>query len=162
MRMRARTTGDYGVILTALNNFEQNALRVAQDVVEEIAQEFLDFLKESLENGMLDLSPLSEEYLRRKVDAGLDHRILISTREYIESFQVVRTPEGVFAGIPEGVQHSSGVEMASLARWLEEGTPNMPARPHIEPSWEMFWSQARSRLRKRINEEVGKMWGGMY
>lgn len=148
-----------GILIRKLQGFDDEFQRILDEATEKVANEFLEFLKESIENGSLDLEPLTEAYLRHKIAKGLDERILIATREYLDKLKVVKTPEGVFVGARPGETHeASGVDMASLAMWLEYGTQNLPARPHFGPAWDMFWPEAQKRLLKLIQDEIDEYW----
>jgi len=85
----------------------------------------------------LDMPPLSELYLNRKVAEGLDPRPLIATGFYLENIQVAeeQTKQGKLYSVyvPDIIHKPSGVGLQTIVGWLEYGTTNSPSRAHWRP-----------------------------
>lgn len=90
-------------------------------------------VKDWIEAQRFDHAPLSEGYEAHKAATGLDTRILIATRFYLDSighYIDPRDPSVQYVGVPDAIHEPSGVDLKILADWLEYGTVSMPARPH--------------------------------
>lgn len=124
--------------------FRTAGIPVAREKCREFATEFVEELTERIERQQFHHVPLSPEYLRAKIEAGHDPRILIATQEYLNSIQVEPLPEsdGFRVGVGDQV-HESGVPMRQLARGHEFGTSRMPARPHWRPMASLYRSRSR-------------------
>lgn len=115
-----------------------------QGVPEMLAQEFADDLKQLIESQAFAWVPLSSGYAKRKQMLGQDPRILIATGRYVNALTPVQTPEGDWVvGIPATpLSAGSRYTLQDLARWLEFGTQNMPARPHWRPAMTIWKTKA--------------------
>lgn len=128
------------------------------------ADKFLEHLRNNILGQKLSLAPLSPKYKRYKELHGYDTRILISTGEYVDKLKVKevsygKNVQGYFVGAFEEDTHvASGQSMATIARWLEYGTYNMPPRPHIFPSWEQFKGGFNSRFRSFLSSLLAQIW----
>lgn len=89
-----------------------------------MGEAFVANLKGAIEGQSIPMAPLSAKWLAEKSRKGLDTRILIAFRAYIES--IVMTPTG-----KGRVEVSADSKMQRL---LEYGTKTMPARPHWRPA----------------------------
>jgi len=127
-----------------------------QDLSRQLAEEFADDLKRLIEQQAFAWVPLSSKYSRRKQMLRLDPRILIATGRYVRSIRPVQQPDGSWVvGIPPtplfpGSRHT----LQDLARWLEFGTRNMPARPHWRPAmslWKTKSYQAKLALKHGVS-----------
>jgi hypothetical protein len=127
---------------------EPTLLKVNRRIVRDVAQTAAREVQIRIRQQLFDHVPLSENYLKWKRRAGLDRRILIRTKTYVDNIgvQEVQFPRGIGyrVGVPEGVrtpvvnskgevQTKPGPLLTDLANWLEVGTQTMPARPHWMP-----------------------------
>jgi len=135
------------------NQYHKNFVQIFEDSAKESAKEFLKLRSEALTRQLRDAIlgqkynwyPLDAKYLRRKIRQGFDPRILIRTKEYVESLQVSK-PEESELGILYRVEvpdkeHNSGLPFQELARIMEFGRRDGKkpyARPHWRPTWGIF------------------------
>lgn len=116
---------DNVVIPTTKEMTKEIAEEIRQDLVNKINnQSFSSFSK----------NPLKPSTIKRK---GKDD-VLIDTREYINSIQVFKIPEGYMVGVGEQLHKHRGknaLPMNALAQIHEFGLPehNIPPRPHWRP-----------------------------
>lgn len=127
--------------------------------------------------------PLSESYLKAKKRAGLDTRILIATKTYVNSIHVQKaiaryrkgltgrkvsyeTDKPIERGgnvvymvtVPDAIHPPSGLKFKHLARIHEYGSKkaNIPPRPHWRPFWREWVKIGRKSLTKKIKLRVIK------
>jgi hypothetical protein len=118
-------------------------LREAKERVDEVREILLEeeaaYLKSAIQNQELDLAPLTPDYLAWKVLKGLDPRVLMATREYVDKIGVYEDKSGSrYVGIPDenhtpAKEQGVAIPLRDLAKWLEFGTIRMVARPHYGP-----------------------------
>lgn len=137
-----------------VNKYRPDLVRVFEEAASETADRFLKMEAERLTREMRDVIlgqkynwyPLDPEYLRRKTRQGFDPRILVRTKEYVESIQVFGpedVPNGVLfrVGVPNDDEHNSGLPFRELARIMEFGRKDGKkpySRPHWRPTWGIF------------------------
>lgn len=137
----------------------------ARQGCEEVALEMAKEMRESLYRNRFKKPPLTADYLRWKVEHGLDPRILIATKKYVKAIKVKTTQYGAKVGIARGFRIDNGVRLEywKLQRWLEYGTkrklPNgkivrTPPRPHWRPQMRA-WKAKRASYGLRIKNKVG-------
>lgn len=135
------------------DQFNPNLVRLFNDSAKETASQYLKIEAEKLTRELrfailgqkYQWYPLDPTYLRRKVREGFDPRILIRTKQYVESMQVFGPEEsehGVLyrVGVPDE-EHNSGLPFRELARIMEYGRRDGKkpyARPHWRPVWGIF------------------------
>lgn len=125
-----------------------------------LADEMANRAKEVIKKQAYKWAPLSPDYKAFKKKKGLDRRILIATKDYIEngigSYVKGKT---TFVGPLPGTHKPSGLPYEKLAEYLEYGTFNtdgsvkMPARR----LWGPLKIEARKRskvLKKELAKEV--------
>lgn len=96
--------------------------KAADDYAFRLAEETVRQVKENIESGMVKPG-LDTNTMARKFREGMDPRVLIATRAYIDSMR---------PAVAE--KHSAGVEVnGDKFRMLEYGTKRMPPRPHVLP-----------------------------
>jgi hypothetical protein len=127
----------------------------------DLAEEFADDLRAILERQLLAWAPLSKQYKTYKRRMGLDPRILIATGRYVHAIKPIQQPNGSWVvGVPEEPLRAGGkYTLRDLARWLEYGTRNMPARPHWRPAkniWRTKLYQMKRRLQFNLAQEMRK------
>lgn len=126
--------------------FELSAKEAADRLLRVEAEKLTRELKEAILGQKYDWYPLDPEYLRRKIRDGFDPRILIRTKQYVESMQVYGpedSPHGVIyrVDIPKDDEHNSGLPFSELARIMEFGRRDGKkpyARPHWRPTWGIY------------------------
>ena len=103
-------------------------------LVKKLANLFKLELIQTIQKQDLELAPLTDSYLQSKKNKGLDERILIATGEYIKSIKVRPYKGGKnirkVSIAPEGQHKNTNLTNLEIAFMLENGTKNMPARPH--------------------------------
>jgi len=125
--------------------FEESAKSAASRVLKLRCEQLTRELRDAILGQKYNWYPLSPEYLRRKVAQGFDPRILIRTKEYVESLQVSEQEETEFGllfrvEVPDE-EHNSGLPFRELARIMEFGRRDGKkpyARPHWRPTWGIF------------------------
>lgn len=127
----------------------------------EMAEEFADDLKALITRQLIAWVPLSPKYVKRKRMLGLDPRILIATGRYVSSIQPIAQDDGSYiVSVPnQPLRSGSKYTLQDLARWLEYGTRNMPARPHWRPArniWRTKLVQMKERLKFNLVQELKK------
>lgn len=130
--------------------YHRNFVQLFEDTVEITARRYLRVQAERLTGEMKDLIlgqrqnwyPLSPKYLAEKVRQGYDPRILIRTKQYVESMQVVEDDMLLrFQVTVPDAEHNSGLPFRELGRILEFGRRDGKkpyARPHWRPVWGIF------------------------
>lgn len=160
--MTSRLFGDWQRatdFFARLLGFSDKIERLLED---DIAKEVEVKLKENVRNQLLDLKDLSPEYLARKRKEGLDTRTLIATGDYIESLRVfdIQKSKGkltIYVGASNEDKHYSGLSVGELALIIEEGTFNIPPRPHFRLTWEKIDYE----IRRKIELEVENIFNDM-
>lgn len=121
-------------------------VEVNRKYVYEIAQVLADEVKRRLNGQLYSHVPLSPNYARWKAERGLDPRILIRTRRYLNHIgvQEVKFPRGYGyrVGVPENVMEEDGTPLTVIMRTHEYGTERIPARPH----WRPVFMEAASKI----------------
>lgn len=159
--------------------FSTQVLEIAKSQAESIAKEFAESVKKIIKKQLYKWKPLNERHLAKKKSMGLDERILIATKEYVESIKAipkkilgVTTSWSVGPGakgkvhkVTKGKEKSKRILMRTLSRWLEFGNKRMPARPHWRPAWSAFLRKKKltsRRIIKKVTKEVKKktLFGG--
>lgn len=134
----------YKKVRNFISLFKDQTLYIAEQEIRKISFDFSLYVKQIIYTQKYKWVPLSDRYLASKKRRGLDDRILIATKEYIQSIKPRprkrdgRVTTWVVGPGHHKTKHSSGVPMHQLGRWLEFGTSRMPARPHWRPAWSAF------------------------
>ena len=114
--------------------FNKEAFVKANKVTRETAKQVAKDAKDVIRNQEFDWEPLDPGYKETKKKKGLDERILIATKDYVNNGIGWWEKEGrIFVGPRRGIHKPSGVPYQTLARWLEFGTWKMPARQLWRP-----------------------------
>lgn len=125
--------------------------------MQQVAYLVTETVKDLILNQFGEWPPLTPKYLAWKKRHGYDERILIMTKQYVDSMSVIRMmnePDPgtkkkkgrymVGVGVKEGFHRRAKVALGQLMRWLEYGTSGagkkggMPPRPHWRIVWERF------------------------
>ncbi len=101
-----------------------------------------------------DWVPLANSTIAKK---GHD-AIYIETNFYLDSLDVKVSKSGRFnlelAVFPQGT-HPSGIDMQTLARWLEFGTATIPARPLWRPALEEVSNSPEFKRLAKVSATLG-------
>ena len=138
--------------------FKKEALLLANKVNEQFAKDTLKEIKETVRKQKFKWKKLSPEYLAKKKREGLDTRIYLATRDYINKGIEYRKKDGfIFVGPKEGTHKPSGLTYKQLARILEWGTwdGRIPARPLWRPVASKMLAKKKI-YRKMYNEGIEK------
>lgn len=144
----SRMTGDWekaNSIFNNLGDFQEKAKELFRD---KFAKEIEFKFKEDIMKQNLDLAPLTEPYASKKQG----DTILVNTGEYVGRLKVLNVKEKdnyveILVGASDKEMHSSGLTIAELARMIEFGTKDQPARPHFRLSWESMQYEAQNDLK---------------
>lgn len=123
--------------------FKKEALLLANKQNKKFADELVKEAKSIIRKQSFKWKPLTDKYAKYKKRKGLDHRILVATRDYLNNGIGTWKQDGfIFAGPLPGIHKPSGLTYKYLARIHEFGTETIPARP--------LWRPLHSRMiRKR-------------
>lgn len=113
--------------------------------------------------------PLSQSYLKFKKDHGLSENIWEATGKLVNSISYRRQGDRFVIGIPKHVKYPNGVSVQYVAKCMEFGTKNMPARPlfnpviryirrHVRTYWELYLLHPRKYLNSRLSQVVQDRW----
>lgn len=145
-----------------LAEVQEEIYKEARDKIRALAQEFLETLKQHIEDQLLTWQPLNEAYKQKKIREKLDPRILIATGEYVSSIFIEETlKQGILIisiMLPNKKHAKTGINLRFLSRVLEYGSisRNIPERPHWRPVAEMFIEEKQD-FQKTINEIVSNV-----
>lgn len=95
--------------------------------------------------------PLSEDYLQWKQLHGYAKETFERSGGYLESIRMWQVGSKYVVG-PYGADPQSGVSYQTIAKWLEEGTSRMPARPHWRPTRAWAVREARRVLLRVLSK----------
>lgn len=140
---KSRTRNQYNPNL--VRDFEESARQTAERFLRLQAERLTRQLRDAILGQRYNWYPLDPEYLRRKVQQGFDPRILVRTKQYVESLQPFGPEETEFGvlwrvTVPDE-EHNSGLPFRELARIMEYGRRDGKkpyARPHWRPTWGIF------------------------
>lgn len=103
--------------------FAGNVNVIAERVSNKVAHEVAERVKEGIYQQVFPVAPLTEAWKKRKAKKGLDTRIFMATRRYVDSIRPKKLSDTTW-----------GVEADyDKFKFLEYGTKNEPARPHWLP-----------------------------
>lgn len=133
-------------------NIAYFGLYYAEQALDETSSEIVDSVKTGIRRQSFPHVPLSRPYLQWKEKEGLDLRILVATKEYVNALEAPKPKQKRRAygldripdkqtwevGPPEGYHSPSGMTYSQLAATHEFGvfTRNIPPRPHWRPSFQ--------------------------
>lgn len=150
------------------------ARTIAEEELDDMAEEFPEYLATHMELQTWRMAPLSPSYLAMKQRTGLDTRILLATHDYINAIKAMKPerqgetyqpgdntskPKTWNIGPPEGTHEPSGLPYAALAARLEFGvsSQNLPPRPHWQRAFKQLISPALFKPRMvRIGNKVDR------
>lgn len=148
--------------------FGKDLLLKADDETRKFAKDLAKEAKSIIRDQRYDWKSLSDAYLKQKERKGLDTRIYIATKTYVNKGIGYFEKGGYsFVGPKPGTHKPSGLPYAVLARILEFGTWSIPARPLWRPLLSValrrskhfrnkFVSDARKDFNKKLKGSVKK------
>jgi hypothetical protein len=159
---------DFNRWLTAL----QTSVNVAANKTAlHFSEKYRDNVVLAILRQQFNLPELSRRYLKMKAQSGLDTRILMATGRYLDTIKVWKWRRGkqdvYVVGVPPAATYKRAggapVKVADVARWLENGTRTMPARPVWYLTLEQMLDQSKTfkdwydrQLRKTMAREEKK------
>jgi len=122
--------GDWSKIKDKIFILEHSVNKKGKTLLRELGRKYLDTVKEHIDKRDLSLPALSPATIERK---GHD-RILDDTGKFKRKLKLVALTNRshdikIGAGAFEDVAYDTEKNMYDLARWIENGTKNQPARP---------------------------------
>lgn len=143
--------GDWDKVGIWLTEAEETFDKFGDVPMRECAELVHDRLISNIESQKFSWTPLTQAYLKRKSELGLDTRTLIATSNYISGIEISEDVGfggrvGVFVGPSPGATHISGLSMNVIGGIHEYGTSDgrIPARPHYRPTWEECRNECRN------------------
>ncbi len=139
--------------------FKKDALILANEKTRKFAKELSAEVKEIIRKQKYKWEPLSEDYLEHKERVGLDTRIYMATKEYVNKgigyWEVGRF---IFVGPKPGIHEPSGLKYEWLARIHEYGSfkVGIPARPLWRPLLSVAIRRSKT-LRKEYYNAVARV-----
>jgi len=131
-----------------LKQKQQGFVLVMKQYVEQVAQQYFDEIKDTIQKQKGKWVPLTPEYQAFKARYGLDPRILIATGGYEQSIVVEQVNSYSWKVYPKGNE--------KLAEWLEFGTSSMPSRPHWRLAQQVIEAKLQIILQNIINQSLIK------
>lgn len=94
--------------------------------------------------------------IRQKVNKGLSENIYVATSTYFQNITSWVKDDTAYIGVRKGVTHPDGEEVGNIAKWLEFGTSNMPARPLWQPTFKelMAWQWNNNDFRQILIQKL--------
>lgn len=157
------------------------AQNMAEDMMDDLADEMVRTLYFKITAQTLRLAPLSSGYLAWKRRKGLDTRILIATQDYLNAIKGTKPERPYGRGMtyqpgealphirtwtvapPKGDHGPSGLSYEALARRLEFGVvaDKLPPRPHWRPAFRQTVKGAKfvqdmMKLGHKVDRELRK------
>jgi hypothetical protein len=106
----------------------------ANEYTVKVAAEVVQEAKNILDEQRYKWKPLNPDYLDEKIREGLDQRILIATKDYMDYGIKSWVKDGyVFVGPTDAIHETSGLTYKKLAQIHEWGTWCIPSRPLWRP-----------------------------
>lgn len=138
------------------STFNKRMLVRATDETREIAKDLSKEAKDIIRSQRYAWKPLKEKYRDKKVAKGLDERILMATKEYVNKGIGHFEKDGyIFVGPKSGTHKPSGLSYNALSRIHEFGTWSIPARPLWRPLLAVALKKFYT-LKKKLDEENKK------
>ncbi len=114
--------------------FQKQALMLANKQTEKWSKQIAKEAKRIIRDQEFKWKPLSEAYADYKDRVGLDPRILMATRDYVNNgIGWWKKGKRINVGPKPGFHEPSGLPYQLLGKWLEFGTERMPARQVWRP-----------------------------
>lgn len=129
-----------------VDRFNESAHQTAASFLKLKAERLTAQMKDVILGQRYTWYPLDPKYLAEKVKQGYDPRILIRTKQYVESIAVFPEEDVLFhvafrVGVPTGETdvHNSGLPFWKIARIMEYGRRD-GKKPYSRPHWRPTWS----------------------
>lgn len=161
------THPNYSHLFNSMSNSDKE--RVLAGFVRYLAVTIRKILKTSIKTQYYGgrWEPLSDSYLKFKQAHGLSENIWEATGKLVDSISYYRRGDRYIIGIKDTARYPNGLSVLYVAKCMEFGTKNMPARPlfapvlryvrrHIRTYWEMYLLNPRQYAGNRISELLKK------
>lgn len=138
-------------ILRSLKVLKTFSYFYSQQAMDKASEKLIDKVELGIKKQTFNHLPLSPSYLAWKIEKGLDKRILMATRTYVNELEPPKPKAKIMSlgsdlpgtdswkvGPPGGIHSPSGLSFEELAARLEFGVmkEKLPPRPHWRPSFE--------------------------
>jgi len=148
-----------------LSAFKEAWPAIVQQEGDRLSQEFIDRVKQVIDQQEQSWPPLNPRYLARKIRRGRDPRMLVSAGAYKESFEKSRIGGNngdvtTWRMAPSSSRHQeSGLTFAQLGMVHEYGSParRIPPRPHWRPVLQEFEGKKAEIETQLLNKVVSQV-----
>ena len=151
--------GEWSAGLPLINDPKYHLNNLSYDDKMKILGNFSEFLAKTMtrllkyriktQYSYLKWAPLTPGYLEFKKRAGLSENIWEATGKLVNSITYYRQGSNYIVGIHPNSKYKGGPSVLFVAKCMEFGTRNMPARPlfgptvkfmrrHVRQYWELF------------------------
>lgn len=161
------TLPEYSHLFESMSDTDKE--RVLVGFVRYLAVTMRKMLKSSIKTQYYASSwdPLSASYLKFKQEHGLSENIWEATGKLVDSISYYRHGDRYVIGIKDSAKYPNGTSVLYVAKCMEFGTKNMPARPlfapvlryirrHIRTYWEMYLINPNQYLGSRLSDKIKK------
>ncbi|MCF6192325.1 MAG: phage virion morphogenesis protein [Candidatus Hydrothermae bacterium] len=151
-----RLFGDWGRLIrdlaTAPSRLDRARRRALADIADRLEGEAVGHIRAQ----DLPWEPLSPKYLSWKIRKGYSENIYVKTATLFRAITSEVGEDRAFVGVRRGtVREADGTDVVEIARWLEEGTSRMPARPLWGPTVEENIGWVTRRIQEALEEVFG-------
>ncbi len=148
-----RLFGDWGRLLNDLSTAPARLDRARRRALADIADRLEGAAVGHIRAQDLSWEPLSPKYLSWKIQRGYSENIYVKTATLFRGITSEVEEDRAFVGVRRGtIREADGTDVVEIARWLEEGTSRMPARPLWEPTVEENTGWIIRRIREALEE----------
>ncbi len=145
--------------------FKNDVKILANEKTRKFAKDIAKEAKETIRKQKFNWKPLNKAYKRDKERKGLDQRVYMATKDYVNKGIGYWEKEGqIFVGPKQGTHKPSGFTYQHLSRIHEYGTDTIPARPLWRPLLAVtlakikpFRKEYAKGVQRALNERIKKM-----
>lgn len=161
------TRPEYSYLFSSMS--DQDKEKVLVGFVRYLAITIKKLLKSSIKTQYYSgrWEPLSDSYLKFKSDHGLSENIWEATGKLVDSISYYRHGDRYIVGISDSAKYPNGLSVRYVAKCMEFGTRNMPARPlfapvmkyvrnNIRTYWELYLMNPHKYLGSRLSNKIRK------
>lgn len=155
----------YASIFLGLSDYDKE--RILIGFVRYLAVTMRKLLKKSIHSQYYSRywDPLNPQYEKFKAEHGLSENIWEATGRLVDSISYRRAGNTYIVGIPPEATYPNGTSVLYVAKCMEFGTKNMPARPlfapvvryiqrHIRIYWELYLKNPRNYVGDRLTQHI--------
>jgi hypothetical protein len=159
--MSIEKIGDWEVIRRMVQNLAPDLEEVGKKTLVKVGLKAESIAVKHIQNQDLNWTA-NIRYTRWKQRAGFSQKILVKTSTYLQSITSWPSQSGktFYAGVKRTVK-VDGVLLADIAKALEYGTRNMPARPLWRPTYQETgaWVRESNIFAKEVSNFFAKKYG---